>query len=67
MTEENTDKTPKSRAVRDKMRRPVKPGTLLLHIIDYSKHNEIGLEDTIQMIVDSLRDDIVNEDLKARG
>ncbi len=67
MTDERAN-TPKPKVVREKMRRPVKPGTLLLHILDYQKTNEIGLDDPIQALVDNLRDDIVSEDLaKARG
>ena len=59
-------KTTKPKAVREKMRRPVKPNTLLIHILEYTKDNEITPGDTIQSMIDSLRDDIVTEDLAKR-
>ena len=59
MTEPKTTK-PKT-TTRDKMRRPVKPATLLVHILEYTKANEITQGDTIQAMIDSLQDDIVQE------
>ena len=63
MTEPKTDK-PKTTV--KKMKRPVQPGTLLVHVLEYTKENEITPGDTIQSMIDSLRDDIVTEDLAKR-
>lgn len=49
------------------MRRPVKPNTLLIHILEYTKQNEITPGDTIQALIDNLRDDIVTESLGSLG
>lgn len=58
------DKTPKpTKTTRDKMRRPVKPETLLKHIMEYKAENGLGADDTIQTMIDNLRDDIVAEAL----
>jgi len=65
MTEPKTTKPKK--AVREKMRRPVKPNTLLIHILEYTRDNEISANDPIQTMIDSLRDAIVADSLGQVG
>lgn len=62
-----TEPKAKPKTPRDKMRRPVKPNTLLIHILEYTKQNEITPGDTIQALIDNLRDDIVTESLGSLG
>jgi len=59
--------TPKPKPKTEKLRRPVQPGNLLVHVLEYTKENEITPGDTIQSMIDSLRDDIVTEDLAKRS
>lgn len=65
MTEPTTK--PKPKKTTEKLRRPVQPGNLLVHVLEYTKENEITPGDTIQSMIDSLRDDIVTEDLAKRS
>ena len=49
------------------MKRPVKPGTLLVHVLEFTRDNEISTNDPIQTMIDSLRDSIVAADLAKRS
>ena len=67
MAEAKPKTTKTTKVARDKMRRPVKPGTLLVHILEYTRANEISTEDAIQTMIDNLRDDIVAEEIGELG
>lgn len=46
--------------------REMRPSTLLNHIEQYCKANELGQTDTIEMLIGSLERDIIDE-AKSRG
>jgi hypothetical protein len=58
--------TPKPKPKTTPIQRTPKPSTLLNHIEDYCKANELGQDDTIGNLINTIEQDIIAE-AKRRG